>query len=334
MEPAVVRASKLVLQLLRRQELARRRQDTDEPPLRAPLSILEPFLSCGATSGSPQAVRWSDNQGQTWSEASYVTATTHGTQNSQPMVMKNGMIVDTYYDYGAGGHAPDVTPGAVSDNPRLAAAAAAAGASPAVVDATGPIYASGSSDGGKTWQQLGEVTNNGSGYAPGVRCCLFAADIDPANQRLYVAWLGGGPGNTDPVLVSSSKDGRLWSSPVRVSQGDVNGVQRVNVDVVANAGAVYVSYGTRTDAGSHGGFVQQQLSVSSDRGLSFASPMSIGPLSVLQYAAQSRGYFPGDYIGSALTRGRLYVVWSLSTPPPASSTSPYHQVIDGATLRP
>ncbi|MDQ2724639.1 MAG: glycoside hydrolase, partial [Actinomycetota bacterium] len=109
-----------------------------------------PFLSSGATSGSPQAVRWSDNQGQTRSETSYVTPTTHGTQNSQPMVLKNGMIVDTYYDYGAGGHAPDVTPGAVSDNPRLAAAAAA-GASPAVVDATGPIYASGSSDGGKTW---------------------------------------------------------------------------------------------------------------------------------------------------------------------------------------
>ena len=78
--------------------------------------------------------------------------------------------------------------------------------------------------------------------------------------------------------------------------------------------------------------MQQQLSTSSDRGNTFGAPMSIGPLSELQYAAQSRGYFPGDYIGTAVTDGRLYMVWAVSSKPPASSTSPYHQVIWGATL--
>jgi outer membrane receptor for monomeric catechols len=108
----------------------------------------------------------------------------------------------------------------------------------------------------------------------------------------------------------------------------------VNVDVVARAGSVYVAYGTRTHPGQNGGFVQQQLSVSTNRGRSFGPAMSIGPRSVLRYAAQSRGYFPGDYIGAAIARGRLYMVWAVSSKPPASSTSIYHQVIYGATLRP
>ena len=62
--------------------------------------------------------------------------------------------------------------------------------------------------------------------------------------------------------------------------------------------------------------------------------MSIGPRSVLQYAARARGYFPGDYIGAALAPDRLYLVWARSSPPPPFSSSPYHQVIWGATLRP
>ena len=52
---------------------------------------------------------------------------------------------------------------------------------------------------------------------------------------------------------------------MRVSRGDVSGVQRVNVDVVARAGRVYVGYGTRTKPQQHGGFVQQQLSTSGQR---------------------------------------------------------------------
>ncbi len=150
---------------------------------------------------------------------------------------------------------------------------------------------------------------------------------------MYVAYHGG-VGNTDPIYVTWSADGDIWSSPAQVTRGDVNGVTRVNVDVVARGGQVYVSYGTRTDPSNNGGFVQQQLSTSNDRGLSFGAPLSIGPRSVLQYAARAGGYFPGDYIGAALAPGRLYLVWARSSAPPPFSTSRYHQVIWGATLRP
>jgi hypothetical protein len=293
-----------------------------------------PFLASGINFlGAPQAVRWSDDHGDTWSSTSYVTATNHDTQNSQPMILANGTIVDTYYDYGLAERTPDLAPGGNPESPRLRAklrrAAALAGANPAW-----PILAARSADGGLTWQPVGQVTDNAIDTLPDVRCCLFAADVDQVTQVMYVAWLSSGPGVTDPLLISSSRDGQAWSTPVSVSRGDGRGVQRVNADVVARAGAVYVSYGTRTQPGSNGGFVQQQLSVSHDGGASFASPMSIGQRSVLRYAAQSDGFFPGDYIGMALAPSRLYVVWARSSPPPTSSTSPYHQVIDGATLRP
>jgi hypothetical protein len=60
----------------------------------------------------------------------------------------------------------------------------------------------------------------------------------------------------------------------------------------------------------------------------------VRPRSVLKYAAQAGGYFPGDYIGAAIAPGRLYLVWAVSSTPPPYSASKYHQIIYGATLRP
>ncbi|MDQ1365471.1 MAG: hypothetical protein QOK20_25 [Acidimicrobiaceae bacterium] len=292
-----------------------------------------PFIASGRHFlGAPQAVRWSDDKGSTWSATSYVTAMNSVTQDSQPMILADGTIVDTYYDYGVGAPAPDAVPGAVPESPRLAVSRRQSVTAAAVPTGI-PIFAARSNDGAATWQQVGQVTNNAIDTLRDVRCCLFAADIDPVTQVMYVAWLGVGASGTDPVLVSRSRTGAQWTSPVTVSQGDVAGIQRVNVDVVARSGDVYVSYGTRTQPASNGGFVQQQLSFSHDRGVSFAAPISIGPVSALQYAAQAGGYFPGDYIGAAIAPGRLYLVWARSSAPPPPSTSPFHQVIDGATLK-
>jgi hypothetical protein len=293
-----------------------------------------PFLADAAGNflGAPQAVRWSDDHGVSWSETVYVTPTDHATQNSQPMITSSGAIVDTYYDFGVAAAAP------LADPPADAAAPPArndSGRAPRIVDNRGNIVASKSGDGGATWHRIAMVAANGGGFAPGVRCCLFAADIDRTTGILYVAFEGAGLGNTDPVfLAASPNDGALWTNPVQVSQADRPGVQQVNVDVVAKNGSVYVSYGTRMDPTADGGTVQQQISVSRDKGSTFGPPQSIGPVSVLKYAARSQGFFPGDYIGEAIADGRLYVVFAVSSAPPASSTSPFHQVIWGVTLQP
>jgi hypothetical protein len=94
-----------------------------------------------------------------------------------------------------------------------------------------------------------------------------------------------------------------------------------------------LSYGRRTQPDQDGGFVRQLVAVSYDGGRSFGRPQRIGPVSTLKYAAQADGYFPGDYIGTAISTRRLYVVFAISSKPPARSTSAYHQVIWGVTLR-
>ena len=284
--------------------------------------------------GSPQAVRWSDDKGRTWSRTVFLTPRDHGTQNSQPMIGADGSIVDTFNDYGVGGAAPDLAPGAAPERSTSGVHVRRPGAlaMTAPIDATGPIEAVTSTDGGRTWSSETEITNLGSGYADGVRCCLFAADIDAATGTMYVVWHGG-VADTDPVYESFSTDGIQWSSPLRVSRRDVSGVQNVNVDVSALGGTVYVTYGRRTRPDRDGGFVRQKLAVSHDGGRSFRQHRRIGPVSVLRYAAQAGGAFPGDYIGTAISARRLYVVFAVSSRPPASSTSPYHQVIWGVTLR-
>jgi hypothetical protein len=294
-----------------------------------------PFLSdaAGNSLGSRQAVRWSDDHARTWSATSFITAAGRSTQNSQPMITATGVIVDTYYDFGAGAPAPMAAPGPGAPGPS--AARRDSGMAPAIVDNSGDIVAARSTDGGRTWRRIAEVAANGGGFAPGVRCCLFAANIDRSTGILYVAFEGAGLGDTDPVFLAASPDGgQLWTNPVQVSQGDRPGVQRVNVDLVAQGGSVYVSYGTRTTPGTAGGTVQQQLSVSRNRGTTFGAPQSVGPVSVLKYAARADGYFPGDYIGEAIAGGRLYVVFAQSSAPPQTSSSPYHQVIWGVTLQP
>ncbi len=283
--------------------------------------------------GEPQVVRWSDDRGATWSATSHVSPPGTETLNSQPMIRPDGSIVDTFYDFPTEGRPAELAPQAAPEaSTRLQAQRRRAAAASAPVDAFGTIVAVTSTDGGQTWSEASEITNLGGGYAEDVRCCLFSADIDAVTGRMHVAWLGG-VGDTDPVYQSFSNDGVRWSSPVRVSRGDVSGAQNVNVDVSAWGGKVYVSYGRRTQAAQHGGYVRQQLAVSTDRGRHFAKPRRIGPVSALKYAAQAGAAFPGDYIGTAISRNLLYVVWPVSSKPPRSSSSPYHQVIWGATLR-
>ena len=131
------------------------------------------------------------------------------------MILPDGSIVDTYYEFPKG-EVPGFNPAMQPESP-LARCTLRSGHP---VDATGTIYAATSRDGGATWSKGVEVSNNAGGYANGVRCCLFAADIDSVTHLLYTAWEGG-IGSTDPVYESFSSDGTTWTSPVRVSRGDV-----------------------------------------------------------------------------------------------------------------
>jgi hypothetical protein len=289
-----------------------------------------PFISdaAGNFTGAPQALRWSDDKGRTWSETTYVSDTDIDTQNSQPMIQPNGAITDAYLNYGHdfdGHEGPEGNVGHHGDDADLKVAAAA----PAAAPVGDNWVARTSHDGGQTWTSEVRITNDAGEGPAGIRCCLPSATADPVSGRLFTAWDSATP---DQVKLSQSLDGRHWSRPVVVSRTDKAGIDRVNVDVTAYRGDVFVSYGTRDTTVESGRYVQQQVSESPD-GVHFRPPVSLGPRSDLNYAAVARGKFPGDYAGSSAVNGRLYVAWALSSAP-ADPTALFHQVLYGAVLKP
>ena len=60
-----------------------------------------PFLTdmFGNADGSPQALVFSDDHGRTWSQPVSVTSPHANTQNSQPMLLRNGTLVDAYHRF-------------------------------------------------------------------------------------------------------------------------------------------------------------------------------------------------------------------------------------------
>jgi hypothetical protein len=280
-----------------------------------------PFLTDPVPNGSAlQVLRWSDNHGRTWSPTVELSKRGSYTQNSQPMIKPDGTVVDTYIDYGAaaGGEGPESRIGAV------AAVRAAPTATPPPAD---KIVARTSHDGGATWSAPSTITTAAGEGPAGIRCCLPSASADQVTGRLYAAWISPA---SDAVLLSQSFDGTHWSAASRVTQPTA-GRDYINVDVAAYRGEVFVANSTRDTTVQNGRFAQQQLSMSFD-GTHFATPIKLGPLSDLKYAAQAGGTFPGDYMGTAATSGRVYSVWAWSAKA-ASPGAKYHQVVFGATLK-
>jgi hypothetical protein len=284
-----------------------------------------PFLTddAGNDAGSPQMVRWSDDRGRHWGPRTLVSAEHANTQGSQPMLHPDGTITDAYLNFGndSAGEEPEHQVGAQARSPRPTPAAEPEPAGEVLVATT-------SRDGGATWSAETVVTDRIGEGPDGIRCCLPSAVADPRTGLLYAVWTDV---ELDVVNLSRSSDGRRWSAPIEVTRSPQPGLERVNVDVTAYGGRVFVSYGTRDTTVAGGQFVQQQVSGSVDRGAHFGRPVSLGPPSDLRFAAQAGGIFPGDYIGTAASRGLVYLVWCWSGPPPDPAAT-FHQTLFGATL--
>jgi hypothetical protein len=277
--------------------------------------------SSGNLTGVPQVLRWSDDGGMHWSATQMVTPANEETQNSQPMISPDGTLTDTYLNFGTarpGSAAPRIP----SERGGFAQAAD-----------SGVSLVARSSFGGASWSGESLVASNIGGGPADIRCCLDSANIDPVTGQMYAVWEGNGPGSQDPVLLSSSHDGRTWSAPMNVTPTRNAAIQHVNADVTAYNRKVFVSYGSRNTAVANGNLVQQEVTSSFNGGASFGPGLALGPASNLRYAAVAGGKFPGDYIGSSAVAGRLALVWCVSSKP-SSPTATFHQTVYGAELAP
>ena len=289
-----------------------------------------PFLTdlFGNADGSPQALVVSDDGGATWSAPVNVSAPHANTQNSQPMLKPDGTIVDSYLDYGPNGSAEGPEAAGARAAHRTGAPAPRVATPQASPASTYPVLVTRlSRDGGATWGAGGVITRDLGNGPPQFRCCLPSATADPVTGALYATWNSV---TASQVKLSSSTDGKHWSDPVVVNRADPS-LLGVNADVSAYNGTVSVSFGLTNADTTSGRFGRQFVATSRDAGQHFLAPTALGPQINYAYAAQARGIFPGDYIGSAMTKGRLYAVWAVSSAPPSPGAT-YHQVIDGAAL--
>lgn len=187
-----------------------------------------PFLTdpFGNPDGSPQALVWSDDRGATWSAPVNVSPAHANTQNSQPMHKPDGMIIDSYQDYGADGSAerPEAA------EPRSAHRSASPGNATAKAAPAFPVLRTRvSTNGGRTWAPGGSITRDVGDGAPGFRCCLPSAISDPVTGKLYATWNSR---DATKVKLSSSMNGKRWSTPVVVNRPDKS-LLGVNSDVSA-----------------------------------------------------------------------------------------------------
>ena len=282
-----------------------------------------PFLTdpFGGADGSPQAVAWSDDQGRTWSSPVNVSAPHANTQNSQPMLLRDGTIVDSYVDFGDE---------AAEEGPEAAQARHARRLPPRAVAAQvqGPTLLTRiSRDGGRTWTDGGVITRDLGEGPPGIRCCLPSATADPVSGRMYATWSGIDPRR---LLLATSRDGVNWSEERRINRGSGDALG-VNADVSAYNSVMAVSYGLTNPDTGQGRFARQLVVTSRDAGAHFSTPVVVGPRIDYAFASQARGIFPGDYIGTAMSGTFLYAVWCVSTRPDRAGAR-FHQVEYAARL--
>lgn len=289
-----------------------------------------PFLTdpFGNPDGSPQALVVSDDGGRTWSAPVNVSAPHANTQNSQPMLKPDGTIVDSYLDYGQNASAEGPEAAGARAAHRTTAPAPRGATPKASAASTYPVLTTRvSRDGGATWRAGGVITRDLGDGPPHFRCCLPSAIADPVTGQLYATWNSV---DASKVKLSSSSDGKHWSGPVVINRASQS-LLGVSADVSAYDGTVSVSFGLTNADTTSGRFGRQFVATSRDTGHHFLAPTAIGPQINYAYAARAGGIFPGDYIGSAMTKGRLYAVWAVSSAPPSTGAK-YHQVIDGAAL--
>jgi hypothetical protein len=233
-------------------------------------------------------LRYSDDDGQTWSDLIDVTSPPDEVEGLLPVVRSNGDLTIVYDDVVGGGDFE---------------------------------VASTSTDGGLTFGPPVTIAEFLGAGDPGIRTGgLPAAAIDPTDDTIYVVWQDTrfrSDGHNDTVISESTDGGATWSSPARVNGPDPNGetLDHFTPDVAAHSGVVHVTYLTRDFAGKKPSeFVDQRYIVSADGGSTFGGELILGPATDLKYAAAVTGdrRFLGDYFGVVANADVAHAAWTVA----------------------
>ena len=257
-----------------------------------------------ATAG-PGVLRYSDDDGQTWSELIDVTAPDAESEGLLPLVGPNGDLT-VVYDQTIGSQDFEV--------------------------------AQTSTDGGLTFGPPVTIAEFLGAGDPGMRTGgLPSAAIDPATGAMDVVWQDTrfrSDGHNDVVLSSSNDGGATWSALTPVNGPDPQGqvLDHFTPDVAASGGVVHVTYRTRDFAGKGPSrYVDERYVVSADGGATFGGELILGPPTDLKYAAVVTGNraFLGDYVGLVADRRVAHVTWCVAL---FSKNARYDQTLWSAVI--
>jgi hypothetical protein len=225
--------------------------------------------------------------GATWSTPAVMTDGLLSTIGNQIAVLPDGTLVDVFFGIRASGLLP-------FPNPLF----------------VGVMV---STDAGQTWSKPIRVSD----YVPPTNCAgelvcdpdtgepvragTFLPDIavDPNSGRVYVVWADArfSGGTTSDVVLSSSDDGRNWTTPVKVNQSPAPvAAFNATVDVSSDGtvGVLYYDFRRNTPAPTLPTTVL--LAHSHDAGATWTEQQLSGAFD-MQNAPVARGLFLGDYQG-------------------------------------
>jgi len=184
----------------------------------------------------------------------------------------------------------------------------------------GPYQASTSTDGGLTWSSPVNIAQDESVNVPNLRAPeLPSGTVDPQTGMMYVAWQDGRFRHShNDIVVSSSADGKTWSSPVRATTDSLtDGYDHFTPGIFAVAGGgLAVSYSVQKESPTLSGIIYTAVSLSKNGGRTWTAPIRINDnLSYVKYAANAGGPFLGDYQATVATATEVHPIFIIANKP-------------------
>ena len=192
------------------------------------------------------------------------------------------------------------------------------------------IFFSKSTNGGATFSTPRTIHQLRSLSVPFIRdgSILPSFAVDRTSGDLYLVWADTRWTGVDQTTISYSRDGgATWSAPRRVGDGPDDAATFTAAVAVNGKGEVGVSYTSLENDPARLFLIDQYLSISRDRGVTFESRRRLSPVtSDIRFAAFARNFFLGDYTGIAGGDDNFHMLWvfpllptKTAVPPPTDS---------------
>lgn len=195
------------------------------------------------------------------------------------------------------------------------------------------IFLATSTDGGVSFATPRVIQTLTSQSVPFIRdgSILPSMAVDRNSGDLYLVWADSRWTGVDQTTISYSRDkGVTWSPPMRVSSGPGDAATFTAAVAVNGRGEVGVSFTSLENDPWRSFGIDQYVSISRNRGVSFEPRRRLSPVtSDIRWAAWAREYFLGDYTGIAAGSRDFHMLWVFPLLPSPTALPPLADTIIG-----